>query len=331
MAYDASISTEVSLSRILDEMLVDSSVSGEVVISFLRQHENDIADIYGHSTMVYSLYDIMNTGYVDLFLVEHMDRLSLVDRFYAAATYIKWIENNGGDRSLNRLIREKCREAFTTYTPSRSYLCGTHYDNTIFAYETGLVEYLNGHMSDMRDVSNFIGCSYLARNAFEYRNFVLLSPMVQYNLIKGLVKESDGGNRYSSYLWGYRAPQRVKMSGYFLCTLLKQLLYMNDIELFNWVINVVDVETNGNMKDFVGGFLKERMPKSLVDAINGHQMGFEELVFEMNMWETQFDPIDMFLYIYALDKDMLKTMRENRELVEFFNLTFDWNELERMK
>ena len=58
---------------------------------------------------------------------------------------------------------------------------------------------------------------------------------------------------------------------------------------------------------------------------------FEELVFEMNMMETQFDVLDLFIYIYLFDSGFFKGMKENPGLLEFFNLPFDWNELEKLK
>ena len=48
----------------------------------------------------------------------------------------------------------------------------------------------------------------------------------------------------------------------------------------------------------------------------------------MNLVETQFDVLDLFLYIYIVNNNLRKQMMEAIDLVDFFNLGFDWRELE---
>ena len=57
MNYDSSISDQVNLSKVLDEMLVDGTEM-EVVLAFLKSHENSISEIFKGSAFVYSLYDL---------------------------------------------------------------------------------------------------------------------------------------------------------------------------------------------------------------------------------------------------------------------------------
>ena len=51
----------------------------------------------------------------------------------------------------------------------------------------------------------------------------------------------------------------------------------------------------------------------------------------MNLVETQFDVLDLFLYIYIVNNNLRKQMMEAIDLVDFFNLGFDWRELELIK
>ena len=58
--------------------------------------------------------------------------------------------------------------------------------------------------------------------------------------------------------------------------------------------------------------------------------GFEETVFDMNMVETQFDVLDLFIYIYNYGTKKFRGMLEYPDLLEFFNLPFEWKELEKL-
>ena len=51
----------------------------------------------------------------------------------------------------------------------------------------------------------------------------------------------------------------------------------------------------------------------------------------MNLVETQFDVLDLFLYIYIVNNNLRKQMMDAIDLVDFFNLGFDWRELELIK
>ena len=75
MNYDVSISTEVSLSKVLDEMILGGT-DMEIVLTFLKSHESQIADIYKHSAFVYDLYDLGAHPYrVNDFLVKYIEVL----------------------------------------------------------------------------------------------------------------------------------------------------------------------------------------------------------------------------------------------------------------
>ena len=56
MNYDSSISSTVSLSRILDEMIMDGAEM-DTILHFLKTHESGLEDIYKQSAFVYDLYD----------------------------------------------------------------------------------------------------------------------------------------------------------------------------------------------------------------------------------------------------------------------------------
>ena len=116
-------------------------------------------------------------------------------------------------------------------------------------------------------------------------------------------------------------------------TLLKQLLMIGDTDTFNWVVNVLKLDKSGHCQilDSLWDNQFERIPSMLGERFGRDLHSFEEVVFEMNMMETQFDVLDLFIYIYLFDGHFRKGMRENTELLEFFNLPFDWNELERLK
>ena len=115
-------------------------------------------------------------------------------------------------------------------------------------------------------------------------------------------------------------------------TLLKQLLVMNETDTFNWVANVLGItkQTNAHVFESLWGDSFERIPAALGERFGKELNSFEEVVFEMNMMETQFDVLDLFLYIYIFDGALFKGMRNATELLEFFNLPFKWEELDKM-
>ena len=86
MQFDGEISTEVSLSRILDEMLIDGT-SREIVLKFLSQHESDIPDIFRDSAFAYDLYDYSINDELDPLLLKHMEHLRPIDCFFAMKQY----------------------------------------------------------------------------------------------------------------------------------------------------------------------------------------------------------------------------------------------------
>ena len=84
MNYDPSISTEVSLSKILDEMILDGT-DLPIVVSFLEGHDSQIGEIYKHSAYVYDLYDLAAHPYrINDFLAKHIVDLPGYDKCFAA-------------------------------------------------------------------------------------------------------------------------------------------------------------------------------------------------------------------------------------------------------
>lgn len=61
MTYDSNISREVSLSKVLDEMIIDGT-SIEIIVQFLKSHESCVKDIFSNSVFAYDLYDVNVSG-----------------------------------------------------------------------------------------------------------------------------------------------------------------------------------------------------------------------------------------------------------------------------
>ena len=112
--------------------------------------------------------------------------------------------------------------------------------------------------------------------------------------------------------------------------LLKQLACMNDIDEFNWVVNVLGFFKNPSSQALFGEIIRPNLPENIRELIYA-DADFSEVVFDMNLVETQFDVLDLFLYIYISNNNLRKQMMGAIDLVDFFNLGFDWRELELIK
>ena len=342
MNYDSTISDKVNLSRVLDEMVMDGTEL-ETIVQFLKNHEKDIPDIYTHSAFVYDLYDFGAHPYrFDTFLVEHIEDLRPIDFFFAVNSLAMFLKSTGASDSLLGELKERYHGTEDLVKFSRAGWDGIREEEKFHRCGMGLVEWLNG-ISDQRDFRNIISHSYFAMSAFQASTFVHLNPAAQFALLRMLQEcvAEVGYNHYRA-MW-FEIGMKYDVLGEMLCSLLRQLLFLNLVDLFNWTVDVM--QFNGRycptavLQEAVKHSLSNVIPKSLLDMVDGsgieceghEQTSYEEVVFEMNLLETKFEPCDLFLYIYLGHDHMLMGMRENKELLEFFSLPFDWDELAWLK
>lgn len=332
MNYDSTISKDVSLSRVLDEMIADGS-DFDLIVQFLKSHETNIKDIYAHSALVYDLYDIGRHPYrVDPFLVSHIDDLPKTDFMFAVnslASFSVDTENKG----LLYELKDRFRGNTDVINIIRAGWDGVYGEDKVYTCETNLVEWLN-KMEGIHDATRFIAHSLLSLSAFQAFTFLDLNPATQFTLLKGFQKVFDEDI--------LRVPG---ICGDILGGLLRQLLVLNQTEIFNWVLDVLEFHgghycSQAYIRESVKGSIYKMIPESLSDKViesDLHQenvvdrMSFEEIVFEMNLLETTFEPYNLFLAIYLGNNHLLKGMKENKELLEFFSLPFDWEDLNWMK
>ena len=341
MNYDSTISKDVSLSRVLDEMIVDGS-DFDLIVQFLKSHESSIKDIYANSALVYDLYDIGRHPYrVDPFLVSHIDDLPKTDFMFAVnslASFSVDTENKG----LLYELKDRFSGNTDVINIIRAGWDGGYGENKVYTCETNLVDWLN-KIEETHDASRFIAHSFLSMSAFQTFTFLDLNPATQFTLLKGFQKV------FSEYIFNgsrSRNPTLAKsVYGDILCGLLRQLLVLNQIEMFNWVLDVLGFNVKHYcasilLREAVKNSFYDLIPSSLFDKVSvsdfyevndEDRMSFEEIVFEMNLSETTFEPYNLFLAIYLGNNHLLKGMKANKELLEFFSLPFDWEDLNWMK
>lgn len=342
MNYDTSISDQVKLSRVLDEMIMDGS-DLETIVQFLQQHEKDISDIYRHSAMAYDLYDLGRHPYrVDEFLVKHIGDLRLTDFLFALnslATFSIATENKGLLHELKD--RFHGRSDITKFI--RSGWEGVYGEDKFYTCETNLVDWLN-KMVSARDAAKFVSHSFLAISAFQASTFLNLNPAAQFTLLKGFEEAFSDSRKFAWINRNDDPAMTCAIYGDILCGLLRQLIALNQTEIFNWVLDVLDFSggycASTVLQEAVKASFYKLVPESLSNKVrvsgyletrNEDRISFEELVFEMNLLETTFEPYDLFLAIYLGKDYLLKGMKENKELLEFFSLPFDWDDLKWMK
>jgi len=325
MNYDTSISTEVSLSKVLDEMLLDGT-DMEIVLTFLKSHEGQIGDIYKHSAFAYDLYDLAAHPYrVNDFLVKHVDDLPVVDMCFAAESLGNFLSSEDIYPEVMKDLRELFRgNANIINFRAVGYKGGISDDEMVASGELDFFKLVEAITMDKRDASIFLQESYLARSMLMATNFRKFSPRAQFTILSAVGDSlSLPFRRHCCHDYLSHATN----------TLFKQLLVDGDTEMFNWVVNVLNLSKPPKQSIvetlWVNQF--ERIPSSLGERFGRELRSFEEVVFEMNMMETQFDVLDLFIYIYLFDADFFKGMKETTELLEFFNLPFDWNELEKLR
>ena len=321
MNFDSSISTDISLSRILDTFIMDGS-DLDVILAFLGQHEDDLKDIFAHSTMAYELFDVsVHPNRVDVpFLVDHIEDLPRDLRFYTVTCFAtSYMASSQFDRLKNFSARfksdlelkELCRQCRIGKPIDLDFL-GEGSDGRDFVE---LVDSFN----DARDIHSFVKYSTLALSAFQIWNFLRFKPATQYMLVaklKELCLQSLDATPYP----------------FMMASLLRQLLATNNIEMFNWVLNVIG---SPSMREDAFGLslilrrhLLEHFPHSIQLALNS--MTFPEVVFEWNMQGLQYESIDLFLYTY-ISATGKRQILEFSDILELLDLPFDWCDLEAFK
>ena len=325
MNYDHSISSEVSLSKVLDEMILDGT-DFNVVVAFLESHESQIEDIYQHSAFVYDLYDLAAHPYrVNAFLTRHVDALPASDMCFASASLANFLVAEDIYPELMKELRELLHgNANVIRFRADGYKGRFREDEMVASNDIDFNKFVEAIAIDKRDAKTFLQESYLARSMLMATNFLNFSARAQFIILSSIDDILRyGGGRHSA----------ERHIAHAFNTLLKQLLVAGDTQMFNWIVNVLDLgkTTKRLIIESLWSDQFERIPASLGERFGKELNTFEEIVFEMNMMETQFDVLDLFLYIYLFDSKFFKGMRENTELLEFFNLPFDWKDLERLK
>lgn len=326
MNYDHSISSEVSLSKVLDEMIMDGT-DFKVIMAFLESHESQIEDIYKHSAFVYDLYDLAAHPYrVNAFLARHVESLHPLDMCFAAESLAHFLVSEDIYPEVMKELREMLHgNADLIRFRANGYKGRFIEDAKVASGDIDFNKLVDAISADKRDVKMFLQESYLARSMLMAGNFLRFSTRAQYVILSSI------GDIFGAIGWSARSP--ILHLAHAVNTLLKQLLVSGETDTFNWVVNVLRLNnpTNTRTLEKLWSDQFERIPSVLSERFHKDLRTFEEIVFEMNMMETQFDVLDLFLYIYLFDTKLLIGMIENTELLEFFNLPFDWNELENLK
>lgn len=322
MNYDTSISSEVSLSKILDEMLIDGT-DIDIVVSFLRSHERQIEDIYRHSAFVYDLYDLAAHPYqVNEFLLSHIEDLPCTDAPFAVVGMLNFLNHEDYMESIRRTLRNiiKSDGSYIQFR-SRGWK-GFEDDALVASGELNLVDWVSRICKDPRDAKYFLQTSVMARSALMANTFLQFSPNDQYVLLHSIAEVLV--NLY------YRDSGTMTIIAHATRSLLKQLLMLGEVQMFNWAVDVLRIggeQRNKMVRDAMMQAMLDPIPRSLWSRFAKDLDSFELVVFEMNMMETQFDVLDLFMYVYLLDDELFKGMDENTELLEFFNLPFKWEQL----
>ena len=330
MQFDGEISTEVSLSRILDEMLTDGT-DREVVVKFLHQHEDDIPDIFRGSDFVYDLYDITLTSELDPFLVKHMEHLRPIDCFFAMKHYA--IAH--GNKSVHAL--PELEAAIQNVRQESIFLAEDKWGQKIpwevIDGDTTIWDYING-MTDERDVRSFLRSNYLSRSLFVAKNFLRLSTSAQFLVI---TQNVVNGVAYGLSWGSPKSLVRQRVNVHMLISLIRQVLAAGDVEMFNWIANVAGLHNHTCLfsEKFMSEVLSRIPHKSIRDMIlppswTMPKPAFEEIVFETNMYGGRVDGVDVFLALYFSGKH-IESMKKNKDLLEFLSLSFDPSEVEHLK
>ena len=315
MNYDTSISTEVSLSKVLDEMILDGTDLG-IVVSFLEGHESQIGEIYKHSAYVYDLYDLAANPYrFNDFLVRHIGDLPGYDKCFATNMLMGLLIQEDYRPDIRNFLKKliKSDPEFSKFR-SAGYRGGLQDDINVAVGDVDFFKLVEVMTKDERDINYLLNHSYLGRSMLMAGNFLKFSTKAQFMVLKSIAKSLN----------------HTKPLVHATNDLLKQLLIANEVDMFNWVSNVLDIEYPSNEFNYaLWEDMYGRCPKNLA-AVGLEEMSFEETVFDMNMVETQFDVLDLFLYIYNHCPNRLRGMVKFPDLLEFFNLPFQWSKLDKL-
>ncbi len=314
MNYDTSISCEISLSRVLDELIMDCS-SGSIVMTFLEQHEYHLDEMFAHSSFVFDLFDVSSRNPFEIEkLSRYFKHLPMVDRYFACSLFANFLVLRGVPRWVVSRIG-KDAELDPWIVQDRYTWNGHRDDDMILRGDVDLVSHANSLSFD--DFKRFSENTIFYKSLFSTRNFLRLSVEKQFMLLQGIASKSSSYSNSSFVKLNVKASVAV--------SLMKQLLMLGDMECFNWIIRIL--YDSCFMCGKIGSYILSKIPKSLTREIeNGSS--FEEVVFDMNLLESQFEPIDLFLYVLVSGRSSLfKGMAENKELLEFFRLPFDWNKI----
>lgn len=311
------------MSKVLDEMILDGT-DLEVIVAFLQGHEGQIEDIYRHSAFVYDLYDLAAHPYrVNDFLMRHIEALPPSDMCFAGDSLANFLVAEDIYPEVMCELRKQLRgNADLLRFRSDGYKGRLIDDQKVASGDVDFIRLVEAISVDKRDIKTFLQESYLARSMLMATNFLNFSTRTQFVILKsvGDIIRYGGGRIYAG-----------KHIVHALNTLLKQLLIAGETETFNWIVNVLEIHpSNGAIIERMWSDQFERIPRLLGERFGRELNTFEEVVFEMNMMETQFDVLDLFIYIYLFDSHFFKGMKANTELLEFFNLPFHWNELEKL-
>ena len=201
---------------------------------------------------------------------------------------------------------------------------GVYEDVVVARGDMDLGKLLSTIGKDFRDVSSFMGSSYLARSVFQAPVFLNLPTNVQFMTLKFISQTNSDRSHMGGWI--------IDDMAYMVEKMLVQLLELNQMDIFNWCVNVLRTSFNWKMQSAIMSSLQKHLPTSLLDCVNDKSKTFPEVVFNMNLLVGQLEPVCLFLYIYLFGhKRMIDEMKENSDLLEFFDLPFDWVALERMQ
>lgn len=304
MAFDGQISSEVSLARVLDEMIVDDT-DFNVIMEFLNTHKDDLDYIFRNSVFAFELFDIathpnLRVDYGLIKWIEHLDRHSM---FYAL-----------GGLGLSPALSESMK-----YEVKR--LKASHKDelrslNLLYAWfeydtdvriangEVDLVEFLNGIGTDLTRIRRFLRGSVFTKSVFMAKTFLRLDVGTKVTVLATIGDESE----YNPLVY----------------SLIKQCLIIGDIDTVNSIFMVLNSGNEYVPKMEIRECARRGIPDNLLYDKNGEIKPFEEIVFDMPFHQDEFEPLDLFMFGY-LNDFLIQKIIEFPELVdEQFNLSFDW-------
>ena len=323
MNYDTSISDQVNLSRVLDEMIMEGTEL-ETIVQFLRSHEKSIPEIYANSAFAYDLYDLGLHPYrVDEFLVEHINQLPTVEFCFAINSLATFLKTTGANNHMLGELKEKYHGVVELVRFSNAGWDGARMDDKFVEHgETNLVEWLSSR-KDIKDFKSFVDSSFLAMSAFQSATFLQLPTQTQYLLFHALKEATANTVKRRTYFDQFAVNHSIY--GKLVTTLLRQLLVLDNVTMFNWVVNVLDFKQPSYhvLKETVFNTLLLNIPESIKDKLptnniwDSETSSFPEIVFEMNLVESQFEPYDLFIFMYLFETvSTFEEMKENTELFE---------------